>query len=296
MVVAPHDGFYPSSTITDAQWRVLEPLLPAPGNRAGKGGRPEKHARRRVLDAIFYLVRGGLAWRQLPVEFPPWRTVYGLFVRWRTAGSWQAIHDALRDRVRVAAGRSPFPTAAIIDSQSLKGADTVTNGSRGYDAGKKINGRKRHIAVDTLGLLLTVVITAASVQDRDGAPPLLARLRERFSLVSVVWADGGYAGRLVRWARQVLKLTVTVVKCGDDVSGFVVLPRRWVVERTFGWIIRYRRCVRDYERLPVQHETMVYIVMIMLMSRRLAQRPPSRQRRNLDARTEGAVSDADPIR
>ncbi len=267
--VPPRYGVYPSSTVTDAQWKILEPLLPAPGNRCGKGGRPEKHDRRRVLDAIFYLARGGLAWRQLPAEFPPWRTVYGIFIRWARAGAWRAIHDMLRDRVRVAAGRSASPTAAIIDSQSVKAADTVDGGSRGYDGGKKVNGRKRHIAVDTLGLLLAVVVTAASAQDRDGACPLLARLRERFSTVALAWADGGYAGRLVTWAAATLKLAVTIVKRGD-VKGFVVLPRRWVVERTFGWIMRYRRCVRDYERLPAHHEAMVYIAMIMVMSRRLA--------------------------
>jgi transposase len=268
--VPPRCGFYPSSSVTDTQWAVLEPLPPPPGNLAGRGGRPEKHPRRRVVDAVFYLARGGLSWRQLPVEFPPWETVYGIYAKWARNGGWRAVHDALRDRLRVRAGRSATPTAAVIDSQSVKAADTVATGSSGYDGGKKIKGRKRHIAVDTLGLLLVVVVTAASVQDRDGAAPLLARLRERFSTVSLVWADGGYAGRLVTWAREALKLTVTIVRRSDDAKGFVVLPRRWVVERTFGWIVRCRRCVRDYERLPAHHEAMVQISMIMLMSRRLA--------------------------
>jgi transposase len=261
---------YPTSSITDAQWAVLAPLLPLPGNTAGRGGRPEKHPRRVVLDAIFYLVRGGIAWAALPRDFPPHQTVYGLFGRWARQGIWQQIHDALRDLVRVHEGRDPLPTAAIIDSQSVRGADTVPGMTRGYDAGKKVNGRKRHIAVDTGGLLLAVVVTIAGIQDRDAAHRLLTQLRGRFSTVSLVWADGGYAGRLIIWARKVLALTVEVVKRTDDVKGFAVLPRRWVVERTFAWISKYRRCVRDYETLPAHHEAMVHISMIMTMSRRLA--------------------------
>jgi len=261
---------YPTSSITDAQWAVLAPLLPPPGNTAGRGGRPEKHPRRVVLDAIFYLVRGGIAWAALPRDFPPHQTVYGLFGRWARQGMWQQIHDALRDLVRVHEGRDPLPTAAIIDSQSVRGADTVPGTTRGYDAGKKVNGRKRHIAVDTGGLLLAVVVTIAGIQDRDAAHRLLTQLRGRFSTVSLVWADGGYAGRLVIWARQVLALTIEVVKRTDDAKGFAVLPRRWVVERTFAWISKFRRCVRDYETLPAHHEAMVHISMIMTMSRRLA--------------------------
>jgi transposase len=261
---------YPSSSITDAQWAVLEPLLPPPGNTTGRGGRPEKHPRRRVLDAIFYLVRGGIAWAALPHEFPPHQTVYGLFGRWARHGAWQHIHDALRDRVRVHEGRNPQPTAAVIDSQSVRGADTVPGRTRGYDAGKKVNGRKRHIAVDTGGLLLAVVVTIAGIQDRDAAHRLLTALTGQFSTISMVWADGGYAGRLVIWARKILNLSVEVVKRTGDVKGFTVLPRRWVVERTFAWISKFRRCVRDYETLPTHHEAMVHISMIMTMSRRLA--------------------------
>jgi len=260
---------YPTSSITDAQWAVLAPLLPPPGNTAGRGGRPEKHPRRLVLDAIFYLVRGGIAWAALPRDFPPHQTVYGLFGRWARHGMWQQIHDALRDLVRVHEGRDPLPTAAIIDSQSVRGADTVPGTTRGYDAGKKVNGRKRHIAVDTGGLLLAVVVTIAGIQDRDAAHRLLTELR-RFSTVRLVWADGGYAGRLVIWARKFLALTIEVVKRTDDAKGFAVLPRRWVVERTFAWISKFRRCVRDYETLPAHHEAMVHISMIMTMSRRLA--------------------------
>jgi transposase len=261
---------YPSSSITDAQWRVLEPLLPAPGNTTGKGGCPERHPRRVILDAIFYLVRGGIAWRQLPTDFPPYQTVYGFFRRWVKSDAWQRLHDALRDLARVYAGRDPQPTAAVIDSVSVRGADTVPGISRGYDAGKSVNGRKRHIAVDTGGLLLAVLVTTAGIQDRDGGLRLLALLRERFSTITSVWADAGYAGRLVVWTQRVLTLTVQIVKRSDDIKGFVVLPRRWVVERTFAWISKNRRCVRDYETLPEHHEAMVQLSMIMLMSRRLA--------------------------
>ena len=157
-----------------------------------------------------------------------------------------------------------------MDSQSVKAADTVGAPTRGYDAGKRINGRKRHLVVDSLGLLLTVIVTAASVQDRDGAFRLLALLRERYSTISLVWADGGYAGRLVSWAYQVLALTVTIVKRSDDTTGFAVLPRRWVIERTFGWLLRYRRLIRDYERRLDHHEAMVLWATVTIMTRQLA--------------------------
>jgi len=265
--------FYPSSSMTDAQWAVLAPLLPIAGNLGGKGGRREKHPRRVILDAIFYLTRGGIAWRQLPSDFPPAMTVYGVFHRWAKIGVWQRIHDAVRDQLRVRAGRHPLPTAAVIDSQTVRGADTVPTASAGYDAGKKTKGRKRHIATDTLGLLLAIVVTSADIQDRDGAHRLLAAVHGRFSTITHTWADGGYTGRLLKWATKVLSLTIEVVKRTDDVKGFTVLPRRWVVERTFGWITKHRRCVRDYETLPRHHENMVYIAMIMTMSRRLARTP-----------------------
>ncbi|ORT46913.1 IS5 family transposase [Frankia sp. KB5] len=255
--------------MTDAQWAVIEPLLPLPGSATSKGGRPEKWPRRTVLDAIFYLVRGGIAWAQLPHDFPPPKTIYDIYRRWATAGVWQRVHDCLRDVLRVHAGRDPLPTAAIVDSQTVRAADTVPSSTAGYDAGKKTKGRKRHIATDTNGLLLAVVVTAASIQDRDGAHRVLAALRDGFGAVRHVWADGGYAGRLVTWAAKTLNLTVQIVKRTDNAAGFVVLPRRWVVERTYGWINKHRRCVRDYETSPESHEAMVYIAMIMVMSRRL---------------------------
>ena len=265
-VARPCSG-YPSS-ISDEQWALLESLLPPPGNTAGKGGRGEKHPRRLVLDAIFYLVRGGIAWAALPTDFPPAKTVYDIFRRWTKLGAWHRINDALRERVRVGEGRKATPTAAVIDSQSVRAADTVHTPTRGWDNGKKVGGRKRHIAVDTLGLLLAVVVTAASTQDRDGAHRLLALLREKFSTITLTWADAGYTGRLVLWASTVLTMTIRIVKRTDP--GFVVLPRRWVVERTLAWISKHRRCVRDYETLPTHHEAMVQLAMIMTMSRRLA--------------------------
>ena len=200
-----------SSSVTDAEWAILEPLLPAPGSTAGRGGRPEKHCRRVIVDAILYIVRGGIAWRQLPVEFPPAATVYAVFARWARSGAWQRILDALRDRLRVRAGRDRCPTAAIIDSQTVPAADTVPRSSRGWDGGKRTNGVKRHIAVDVTGLLLAVVVTAASIQDRDAAHRLLAALRGSFSTIRLVWADGGYPGRLLIWAKDALTLTMQII-------------------------------------------------------------------------------------
>jgi transposase len=229
-----------------------------------------EHDLRAVLDAIGYVTRYGIEWRALPVDFPPWQAVYAFFERWNARGLPQGLVDRLRGRLRVACGRADLPTAGSIDSQSVKAADTVGAASRGFDGGKKINGRKRHIAVDTLGLVLTVVVTAASVQDRDGAHRLLTLLRERFSTIALVWADGGYSGRLVRWAQTVLAMMVTIVKRSDDTTGFAVLPRRWVVERTFGWLMRHRRLVRDYERRPEHHEAMVLWATVAIMTRQLA--------------------------
>jgi transposase len=260
---------YPSS-VTDDQWVLLEPMLPPPGNRGGKGGRREKHCRRAIVDALAYVVRGGIAWAMMPAEFPPYQTVYGCYRRWTAMQAWPRINDMLRDRERVRIGRAATPTAAIMDSQSVQGSDCVGSVTRGYDAGKKVNGRKRHIAVDTLGLLLTVVVTVASIQDRDAGLRLLAAVRAKFSTIMLVWVDGGYTGRLVDWAKKILALRIQVVKRTDDMSGFHVLPRRWVVERTFGWILKHRRCVRDYERRPDHHEAMVYLAMIFTLSRRLA--------------------------
>ena len=211
---------YPSDA-TDAQWELLRPEVQAvmAELRRGPGGRPMEHDLRAVLDAIGYVTRYGIEWRALPVDFPPWQAVYAFFERWSARGLPQGMVDRLRGRLRVAYGRADLPTAGSIDSQSVKAADTVGAASRGFDAGKKINGRKRHIAVDTLGLMLSVIVTAASVQDRDGAPRLLALLRERFSTITLVWADAGYPGRFVHDARKIWDLAVAIVKRPDQAKG-----------------------------------------------------------------------------
>jgi putative transposase len=259
---------YPSDT-NDTEWEILRTLLPPAACATATGGRPEKHDRRVIVDAIRYWNHNGIVWRALPVDFPPWQTVYGFFARWTADGTLAQVHEALRERVRTAAGRSVEPSAAIIDSQSVRAAETVAKDSRGWDNAKKINGRKRHIAVDVLGLIVAIVITAASVQDRDAARALLWRLCRDHRGIRLVWADCGYAGKLVTWAKTTVGLVVRIVRKKPGQCTFVVLPRRWVVERTFAWISRYRRTVRDYERLPEHHEAAVIWAMITVMTRRL---------------------------
>lgn len=258
---------YPSD-LTDQQWAWIEPMVPV-----RPGGRPAMHPRRRIVEAILYLNRTGCSWRQLPHDFPPWETVYWYFERWNTEGTTDRIHDALRAAARDQVGRDPMASAGIVDAQSVKGADTVGKDSRGYDAGKKTNGRKRHIVTDTLGLLVVVLVTAASVQDRDGGRLVLGRARMTMPSIVLVWADGGYAGKLVAFARQYLRMAVEIVKKPEGQRTFEVLPRRWVVERTLSWISRCRRLSKDYERLPAHAEAMVKWSMIGLMTRRLAPGP-----------------------
>jgi transposase len=257
---------YPSD-LTDAQWQVIAPYLPAavPGRR----GRPRVWPLRRIIEGILYLDRAGCAWRYLPSDYPPWGTVYGYFAAWRDDGTLARLHDALRAQVRAAAGRDAEPTAAIIDSQSVRAADTVPRSTRGWDNAKKVNGRKRHIAVDSTGLLLAVVITAASVQDRDAARPLLWNLHRTSRHIRLIWADAVYTGKLAGWAAA-LKMTLQIVPRRNP-HAFEVLPRRWVVERTFAWISKHRRTVRDHERLPASHEAMILWAMTALMAGRLAQ-------------------------
>jgi transposase len=213
----------------------------------------------------------------LPKDFPPWQTVYGYFRDWGRDGTLDRLHDSLREQVRIKdEGRDPEPSAGIVDSQSVKGADTVPAGTRGYDAGKKINGRKRHIVVDTVGLLLVVMVTAASVQDRDGGRGILKRLHRALDSVRHIFADGGYQGQLIATAKSAWNIVVEVVKKPAGQIGFSVLPRRWVVERTFSWLMRQRRLVRDYERLPATHEAFVKWGMIAIMLNRLAPPPGPR--------------------
>jgi transposase len=261
---------YPTD-LTDRQWELIAPLLPEPSSNPG---RPAKHPKREIVNAILYHVRAGGSWRMLPKDFPPWETVYGYFRDWRKGGTLDRVHDALREQVRTKhEARNADPSAGIVDSQSVKSADTVSAETRGYDAGKKINGRKRHIVCDTIGLLLVVMVTAASVQDRDGGRGILKRLHSALSSVAHVFADGGYQGQLIATAKSAWNIVIEVVKKPAGQLGFAVLPRRWVVERTFSWLLRWRRLVRDYERLPETHEAMVKWAMVGLMLNRLAPPP-----------------------
>ncbi|ONI92777.1 IS5 family transposase [Saccharothrix sp. ALI-22-I] len=261
---------YPTD-VTDAQWAELDPLLSDPACLAGRGGRWEKHCRRVIVDAILYVVDNGIKWRALPADFPPWPTVYKRFAAWEKVGATQRLLDGLRDRARLAEGRVAAPSAAVVDSQSVRAAETVGRATRGWDGGKKVAGRKRHIVVDTVGLLLAVLVTPASTQDRVAARSLLRRMRDTAGgWVALVWADGAYTGTLLGWARKTLRLVVEIVQ-RPQVPYFTVLPRRWVVERSLAWITGHRRCVRDYERLPRHHEAMVRWAMIRITSRRLTQ-------------------------
>lgn len=263
---------YPSD-LTDAQWNLLRPQaeqVMAELRRAA--GRPMLHDLRAMLDAVFYLVRNGIEWRALPVDFPPWQAVYAFFQRWSQRGLPRHLVDRLRHRLRVRARRDAQPSAAIVDSQSVKAAETVGAASRGFDSGKKINGRKRHIAVDVEGFLLAVVVTAANVGDRMGAKLLVIALLDTCTRLKLIWADSGYDGApLAGWIRSVAGVAVQVIK-RTEVHTFRVVPRRWVVERSFGWLLRYRRLVRDYERRIEHHEAMVYWATVLLMTRRLARR------------------------
>jgi transposase len=261
---------YPTD-LTDRQWELIAPLLQEPSSNPG---RPAKHPKREIVNAILYHVRAGGSWRMLPKDFPPWETVYGYFRDWRKGGTLDRVHDALREQVRTKhEARNADPSAGIVDSQSVKSADTVSAETRGYDAGKKINGRKRHIVCDTIGLLLVVMVSAASVQDRDGGRGILKRLHSALSSVAHVFADGGYQGQLIATAKSAWNIVIEVVKKPAGQLGFAVLPRRWVVERTFSWLLRWRRLVRDYERLPETHEAMVKWAMVGLMLNRLAPPP-----------------------
>lgn len=249
---------------------MIEPLLPVRDQR--KGGRPRKYGDRAVLDAIFYVLRAGCQWRMVPHDLVPWWVAYRWYRTWAADGTWDTVHDRLRAQVRVAAGRDPQPSAAVLDAQSIKSSEGGE--ARGFDAGKKTTGRKRHLVVDTLGLLLVVMVTSASVQDRQGGRAVLELLAARFPSVALVWAAGGYANKIdsgiLGWAKEKLGLLVEIVKRSDNVKGFQVLPRRWVVERSFGWLIRNRRLARDYERLTATSEAMVKVAMIRLMATRLA--------------------------
>ena len=284
---------YPTD-LTDAEWEYLAPHLPPASPR----GRPRVHSYRVILNAICYLVRGGCAWRLLPRDLPPWRTVYHYFRVWRDDGTWEQLNTALREQLRVRQGHEAQPSAGIVERQSVK--TTGVGGPRGYDGGKKINGRKRHVLVDTQGFVLSATVHAANIADRDGIKLPLAEeategqpsIRERFPRLTHRWLDGGYngAGRGKSWVEQALGWTVDIVKhprrprgvwAYEDAvidwaailppPGFRgVLPRRWVVERTFAWLGQNRRFSKDFERLTSTGEALIHIAMTRLMVRRLA--------------------------
>jgi putative transposase len=281
-----------STDLSEAEFRHIEPHLPAANQR----GRPRMHTPRAILDAVFYVLKSGCPWRLLPRDFPPWRTVYHWFRAWRIDGTWERLNAALRERVRFRLGRNTQPTAAIVDSQSVR-TTGVGGNERGFDPAKKVEGRKRHLLVDTEGLVLKVRVHSARVPDAEGIRLLLNSVRAHLPCLSHLWVDAGYQGRGRRWAEEVMGLSVEVVrkppkpvseevaeawarewaKEGKEVDwkrllpprGFKVLPRRWVVERTFSWLGQNRRMSKDYERLPESSEAFVYAAMTRLMVRRL---------------------------
>ena len=251
--------------MTDSQWDIIQQMIPP----AKSGGRPRRLDMRQVINAIFYVVVGGIQWRMLPKEYPKWQSVYYDFRMWCKDGSWQRMHDTLRAEVRRKEGRHKHPTAGSLDSQSVN-TGTTPHGVRGFDGGKLITGRKRHILVDTCGFLLAVLVTSAAVPERTAARQLLQNLAGFCKKLRLIWVDGGYRGPLVDWVAETFSFRLKPVLRPKGQKGFVLLARRWVVERTFAWLGYHRRLSKDYERLPESSEAFIYIAMTRLMLRRLA--------------------------
>jgi putative transposase len=254
---------YPTD-LTDCQWDCIKELIPP----AKPGGRPRSLEMRAVINAILSIVVSGCQWRMLPREYPAWQSVYTYFQQWRDNRTWRQIHNTLHAQVRKRVGRHKHPTAGALDSQSVK--TTQLPGVRGSDSGKRVKGRKRHILVDTLGLLLEGVVTSAAVSDPTGAKLLLKRLGGACKKLRRIWVDGASRGRLLEWVILHRRFRLQPVLRSDDQKGFVVLPRRWVVERTFAWITQCWRLGKDYEVFPASSEAMISIALIRLMVRRLA--------------------------
>ncbi len=254
---------YPTD-LSDKQWKLLEPILPPPE----QFGRKRCVDLREIINALCYLARAGCQWRLLPGEFPKWQTVYYYFRRWCDAEWFVTLNDKLRQKLRLTVGKQADPSAAIIDSQSVKTDEQAA--SKGYDAGKKVKGRKRHILVDTLGLLLKAKVLTAEIQDRDGAKILFSEIKEQMPRIQLIWADGGYRGKLIMWVAVRCLWILEIVKRSDKEKTFKVLPKRWIVERTFSWLNRNRRLSKDYERKIESSEAWLYLSMSILMLKRLS--------------------------
>ncbi|MBD2835229.1 IS5 family transposase [Streptomyces pratensis] len=263
---------YPSD-LSDARWELVEPVLTAwRAERRGRGldiGRPPNHDLRSLLDAVLYVNRTGIPWRYLPHDYPHWNTVYAYFARWQEEGVFDQLNSLLRRQVRRQEGRDDEPTACVIASQSIKTSTNVPATGQGIDAGKKIVGRKRSIVIDTVGLLLGVLVTAASVQDSTAGRTLIERIAAEHPTIRKTWVDGGYRQHLVEHAAT-LGIDMHIVRRDTATRGFTVLPRRWTVERTLGWLMNHRRLARDYEAHPHRSEAMIHVAMINLMTRRLS--------------------------
>ena len=254
------------SDLSDEQWNLIKDLIPNVKSNKKSGGRPPKYTRREIFNAILYVTRTGCQWRLLPNDLPQWNTVHKYFCQWHTDGVFKRINTKLREQVRVKKGKRKTPTAAVIDSQSVKIPANI--GFSGFDGGKKVNGRKRHIVVDTLGLLLSVTVHEANKQDRHAAKDIVVSLKAVFTRISVVFADQGYTGSVIEEIKSICKVTLEIVKRTDHTK-FTILPKRWIVERTFGWFGFYRRLAKDYERYPRHSEAFVYLAMSNVMLQRV---------------------------